>query len=74
MHKLCAYSRYRVRACVYVWSTDLFQVTNLALRSKRLPNTDVGHSPDYSRVPNKRIAYRPNKSNNSRVLDIVTRK
>ena len=40
---LCARVRacFHVRACVYVWPADLFQVTNLALRSKRLPNPDI---------------------------------
>ena len=40
----CACVRACMRACVYVWPTDLFQVTNLALRSKRLPNTELFYS------------------------------
>ena len=28
-------------ACVHVWPADLFQVTNFATHSKRLPNPDL---------------------------------
>ena len=41
---MCARACVLACACVYVWPADLFQVTNLALRSKRLPNPGVGPS------------------------------